>query len=156
MRTSERASLCALLLLAACGGDAREQTAAPPDSVAIALAQFEPARFDTITWTSDTARTNRGAVVWNFSCKKCHGQIGRGDGGMVVEGDTIRPPDFTTSWRFGTDEEAVIRYIFAGNAERMPHWGIQGLAERDIHAVTGYILKHLVGISDWTVQTPRS
>jgi hypothetical protein len=118
------------LALAACGGGGSEQADTPADSVALALEQYDPALFDTITWASDSSQINRGGIVWAFSCKKCHGQLGKGDGGQVMDGDTIRPPDFTTQWRFGTDDEGLIKAIYGGSAEGMPHWGISGLTTR--------------------------
>jgi len=143
------------LLFAACGGGGQDQTPVRPDSVAMALEQYSPAVFDTITWATDTAQTNRGAVVWSFSCVKCHGETGHGDAKMVVDADpeqpgmqpdTIVPPDFhMTDWRFRNDKEGLIKYIFSGNEKRMPHWGIVGLPPRDVDAVATYIQKMLVG-----------
>lgn len=134
------------LVMAACGGDTQDQAVvARPDSVAMALEQYSPALFDTITWATDTAETNRGAVVWTFSCKKCHGETGRGDPHLVVESDTIVPPDFhTPGWLYAADREALLKYIYMGNDRRMPHWGIEGLKPRDVAAVATYIQKMLV------------
>jgi len=144
------------LLLAACSGGDRDQAAVSrPDSVAMALEQYSPALFDTITWATDTAQTNRGAVVWTFSCKKCHGETGSGDGRMVLEvmdsatgtmvPDTIKPLNFhTPGWRFATDREGLVKYIYSGNDRRMPHWGIEGLKPRDVAAVATYIQTMLV------------
>ena len=147
-------------LLAACGGgDTEEQAGTAADTVAMALAAYDPALFDTISWSADSAQNNRGVVVWNFSCKKCHGQLGHGDGEDLAKlaelGDTVAPPNFATSWRFGSDKEAVIKAIFAGSAEGMPHWGVSGMKPRDIDAVAAYTLQHVVGISDMTVQTSK-
>jgi mono/diheme cytochrome c family protein len=143
------------LMLAACGGGGGgEQANTPSDSVALALEQYDPALFDTISWTSDSSEVNRGGIVWAFSCKKCHGQLGKGDGNQVIDGDTIRPPDFTTQWRFGTDDEGLMKAIYAGSAEGMPHWGLSGLKPRDIDAVATYVQKVLVGLGENAVQTP--
>lgn len=146
-------------LLAACGGGNKEQ-AAPPDSTAIALEKYSPTLFDTITWPSDSAKTNRGEVVFNFSCKKCHGQLGHGDGEAVAqaaaEGDTIKPPNFATDWRFGSDREAALKAVYAGTQKGMPHWGLTELNTRDVDAVVTYVMKNLAGVSALTVQTPKS
>jgi mono/diheme cytochrome c family protein len=136
------------MLLGACSGGAEQEQAqvARPDSVAMALEQYSPALFDTITWSTDTAQTNRGSIVWTFSCKKCHGETGSGDARMVVDGDTITPPDFhTPGWRFANDREGLLKYIYSGNDKRMPHWGIEGLKPRDVAAVATYIQTMLVG-----------
>jgi mono/diheme cytochrome c family protein len=122
----------------------------------MALEQYSPALFDTIQWASDSSQTNRGGVVWAFSCKKCHGQLGKGDAGMVLNGDTLRPPDFTTQWRFGSDTQALIKAIYAGNEAGMPHWGISGLKPRDISAVAAYVEKNIVGLGTNEVQTPTT
>ena len=141
-------ALLVLLLLVACGSGAQDQTeVARPDSVAMAMAleQYSPALFDSITWAADTAQTNRGAVVWTFSCKKCHGDTGRGDARLVVEGDTIVPPDFhMAGWRFASDRAGLLKYIYTGNEKRMPHWGIEGLKPRDMAAVATYIQTMLI------------
>lgn len=146
-------------LLAACGGGKQEQAAAPPDSTAMALEQYSPALFDTITWSGDSAQRNRGEVVWNFSCKKCHGQLGHGDGEGLAElaqmGDTIQPPDFATEWRFGTDREAALKAIYAGTQKGMPHWGLTALKPRDVDAVAAYVRQNLAGINNMTIQTPK-
>jgi mono/diheme cytochrome c family protein len=141
-------ALLVLLPLVACGGGTQDQTeVARPDSVAMAMAleQYSPALFDSITWAADTAETNRGAVTWIFSCKKCHGETGHGDARLVVEGDTIVPPDFSVAgWRFATDREGLLKYIYTGNEKRMPHWGIEGLKPRDMAAVATYIQTMLI------------
>jgi mono/diheme cytochrome c family protein len=136
------------LSLAACAGEPQENVdvqASGADTVAMALETYSPAMFDSITWAADTAQTNRGAVVWMFSCRKCHGDTGHGDGGWVIEGDTLRPPSFQTAgWRFASDRTELIKYIYAGNASGMPHWGVVGLKPRDIDAVAAYIQTMLV------------
>lgn len=139
--------LLGVLLLVACseGGQEQQAVTARPDSTAVALESYNAALFDTIAWKTDTAQTNRGAVVWTVSCTKCHGVEGRGDAKWVVDGDTLAPPDFTAaSWRFATDKAALMQYVYAGNQSGMPHWGIQGLKPRDIEAVATYIQKMLV------------
>lgn len=151
-------ALLVLPLLAACGGSGQDEAAVRPDSVAMALEQYSPALFDTIQWSADSAKINRGGVVWAFSCKKCHGAEGLGDANMVVGTDTLRPPNFTTQWRFGSDKEQLLKYIYSGNDKAMPHWGIEGLKPRDIDAVAGYIMQNLIGAADTTAQaqTPTS
>lgn len=130
-------------LLAACSGGAQNEGVATAEGdtlLTAALASYSPAVFDSIAWTTDTARTNRGAVVWSFSCKKCHGEAGRGDGGWVINGDTLRPPDFQQpGWRFATDEAELMKYVYTGNPNGMPHWGVEGLKPRNISAVAAYI-----------------
>lgn len=140
---SWRTLLFPLLLVAmgGCGGGNGDAEArATVDSVALARQAFDTAAFDTITWAADSAATNRGQIVFMYSCRKCHGEGGRGDGGFVMNGDTLRPPSFLApDWRFANDRAALRAYIFAGNEKGMPHWGLVGLKAKDIDAVARYI-----------------
>jgi len=72
------------------------------------------------------------------------GEEGYGDGEYEVDGHTLRPPSFRAAdWRFADDAEALRRYIYAGNAQGMPHWGIRRMAARDIVALDLYIRTEL-------------
>ncbi len=141
-------ALAVLIGLAACGGgsDADRQMTQEVDSVALAEAAYDSAAFDTITWESEQKAVERGGVVWAYSCRKCHGERGRGDAGFVLRGDTLEPPSFLAmDWALAGDPEAIRRAIFAGNAEGMPHWGLVGLGPKDIDAVVKYIMLDLRG-----------
>lgn len=134
------------LMVACQGGEPAEEQSAPTgaDSVAAALAAFDPAAFDSISWDTHEAALERGGVVFRFSCRKCHGEGGAGDGGFVASGDTLQPPSFLTEeWQFADDREALRQHIFTGTADGMPHWGLEGLKYRDIDAVSYYILETL-------------
>jgi mono/diheme cytochrome c family protein len=139
------------LALAACA-NAEERSAAAEqarldaaeDTVRLAAEAYDPALFDAIEWEADSVALTRGSIVWNFSCVKCHGSMGLGDGGFVARGDTLRPPSFLgADWRFADDHDGLRRYIFAGNTEGMPHWGIVGLKPEDVDAVARYIREFL-------------
>lgn len=136
-----------MIVLAACGGGQQQEAVVSDvqaDSVALATEQFDAAVFDTLTWASDTAALNRGRVVFAFSCRKCHGPTGLGDGGFVMQGDTLRPPSLLApDWKFASDPAALRLQVFTGNASGMPHWGLVGLRMRDIDAVVRYILEDL-------------
>jgi mono/diheme cytochrome c family protein len=123
------------------GGDAEEEmTEMAPDSMAMAQEAFDPAAFDTITWESQAAAEERGAVVYQYSCRKCHGETGLGDAGFVMQGDTLRPPSFRDpDWAYGADKTALMEKIFVGTEVGMPHWGLAGLGAKDIDAVATYI-----------------
>lgn len=137
-----------LLLFALSACDVPERDAAvvtSADTVAAALATYDPAAFDTIRWESDSIALARGSDVFKWACAECHGQGGAGDGSFVNEqGDTLRPPSFLRpTWRFAGDHDGLRRQVFAGNAQGMPHWGLVKMLPRDIDAVTLYILKEL-------------
>jgi mono/diheme cytochrome c family protein len=145
MRSATWSLVVALVVaVAGCGGEQAERQAAAPDSVALALAVITPATFDTVSWPSDSAAIARGAVVWTYSCRKCHGVDGSGNGGFVQQGDTVRPPTLLApEWRLAGDRAAVREQIFTGTNAGMPHWGIVGLKPRDVDAAAIYIEKML-------------
>lgn len=130
---------------------APETSEAPPvdrllraDTVAMARAAFDPAAFDTLVWESPDAATSRGRLVFRISCAKCHGEEGAGDGGFVMNGDTLRPPSFLPAeWRFAEDPVGLRRQIFTGTVAGMPYWGLVGLKYRDIDAVARFIGQEL-------------
>ncbi len=139
--------LAPLIALSACRGEAVEEESEPTaaDSVAQALAEFDPAILDTATWESRAAALARGANVWKWACATCHGEEGRGDGEYEIEGDTLHPPSFQTDdWRFADDPEGLRRYIYAGNVQGMPHWGLRQMRARDIVALDLYIRTELI------------
>lgn len=122
---------------------AAEQAAA--DTMTMAVEAYEAAAFDTISWDDPAAAVERGATVFRFSCQKCHGPNGEGDGGWVMGGDTIRPPSFhVADWEFAEDRDALREQIYVGTLDGMPHWGLEGLKYRDVDAVAIYIQAELV------------
>lgn len=134
--------------LTACSTDAPppvvEQGPTRADTVAMAMAAFDPAAFDTITWDAPDDAVNRGSLVFRISCSKCHGEQGAGDGGFVMQGDTLRPPSFLAAgWRFAEDPMGLRQQIYTGNVAGMPYWGLVGLKYRDIDAVARYIQRFL-------------
>ena len=146
MNRSRLFALTGLAVLAACSApesdvSLEEQAAiAQADSVREAAAMYDPTAYDSISWETEEAAQERGMVVFNYSCRKCHGEAGAGDGGFVQRGDTLRPPTFLAEdWDFADDRDGLRRQVFVGTAEGMPHWGFHGLRYRDIDAVAIYI-----------------
>lgn len=113
------------------------------DSVARAEAEYDPAVFDTVRWGSDGERLERGAVVWRFSCRKCHGTTGMGDGETAQDLDIDMPVIVAEDWEYAGDPEAIRHRIYVGHESDMPTWGLYGLEYRDIDAVTYFIENHL-------------
>jgi mono/diheme cytochrome c family protein len=133
--------LLAPLVLAACGGEPADE---PATETVEAAAVLSPALFDSIAWDDDRSALDRGATVYSYSCAKCHGDSGRGDGGYMLEGRVLRPPSFLEDdWRFADDLQGLRRAILEGNDKGMPHWGRAGLSPRDTDAVARYITRRL-------------
>ena len=140
--------LISLVWMGACGEEP-EQEVVPQgptraDSVALAEAAFDATVFDTISWDGDQTAVERGGVVFSYSCRKCHGDGGRGNGNFVFQGDTLRPPSFlATDWQYAEDGIGLRERIFSGNAAGMPYWGLAGLKYQDVDAVADYIVEFL-------------
>ncbi len=114
------------------------------DTVAVAMAQYGEAMFDTVKFASDAEALSRGADVYAWACASCHGPKGKGDGRFVLNGDTLHPPSFLEpDWRFAKDEPGLRKRIFVGNTRGMPHWGLRQMQPRDIVAVQKYIVQKL-------------
>ena len=137
-----------MLLTAACGrdsgseradGDAGALRAARADSVRMATARFDPTAFDSITWNSPEERLERGGVVWSFSCRKCHGDEGLGDGELARVEELTMPVITAADWEYAGDVPAIRRRIYVGHESDMPSWGLYGLKYRDIDAVAQYM-----------------
>ena len=136
----------------ACGGgeETPEQAverlrAARADSVAMAEAAYDAGGFDTISWATAEERVERGRVVWQFSCAKCHGPGGMGTGELAQEWGLAMPDLTAPDWEYAGDVEAIRHRIFVGHESEMPNWGLHGLKYRDIDAVTAYIVNGLRG-----------
>lgn len=144
MRAWKFLTLGTLAALTACGGEPETPEQSAPtaaDTVQAAMAQYDPAGFDTITWATAEDAIVRGSVVFSYSCAKCHGRHGEGNGNFVTQGDTLRPPDITvTDWRFLDDREGLREYIYVGSDASMPHWGLEGLRYKDIDAVSAFLI----------------
>jgi mono/diheme cytochrome c family protein len=143
-------ALVGSLVLSGCGPTPEEmaaaaaaaQAAAQDSLMAEASGAFDASVFDTITWEDAQKRMDRGEQVYNFSCNKCHGPEGLGDGGFVRDGDALVPPSFREpTWRMAGDEAAIRQAIFVGTLENMPHWGMEGLKAEAIDAVTHFIME---------------
>jgi len=109
------------------------------DSVAQAAAAWDPAAFDSIAWDDDTARLERGQMVWSFSCAKCHGAGGAGDGEVAREHELTVPTLLDPDWALAGNIGEIRHTIFVGHVSAMPNWGLVGLKSRDLDAVSYFI-----------------
>lgn len=140
-------SVVAVAAALACGLSQEEQAAqraeelrlARADSVAQAEAIYDAAVFDTIRWPSPDSALVRGQVVWRFSCQKCHGAEGRGDGELAREHELAMPNVLSADWEYAGDIPAIRHRVFVGHESEIPNWGLHGIAYRDIDAVAIYM-----------------
>jgi mono/diheme cytochrome c family protein len=141
-------TVVALAWLAACAKEApppaEQVNTGRADSVAMAATLFDPANFDTVTWNSPDEALTRGGLVFRVSCNKCHGVTGNGDGDLVADGKSAKPPSFIAAdWKYADDPMGLRKAIFTGSAQNMPYWGLVGLKYRDLDAVATYITAYL-------------
>ena len=143
----------AALAVSSCGPGPEERAAARQeairqaraDSMAQAEAIYDAAAYDSISWTHADSALARGATVYRFSCQRCHGFLGHGDGDLATEHE-LEVPDLTVDdWEYDGDLEAVRHRIFVGHESEMPNWGLHGLEYRDIDAVAKHILAVIRG-----------
>jgi mono/diheme cytochrome c family protein len=143
------AGLTLVAVLSACGGGGDEAVpevspeealrAARADSMARAEAMYDAAVFDTLTWEDDNARWERGGVVWSFTCQRCHGADGKGQGEDAVKFE-ITVPDLTgPDWQYADDLPAIRHRIFVGHESEMPSMGLIGLSYPDVDAAAHYV-----------------
>ncbi|MDH3733957.1 MAG: cytochrome c [Gemmatimonadota bacterium] len=145
--------ILALAFLAACGPSAEEQQAARDEGIRFARADstaqaevlYDPAGFDTITWASPDSALSRGTTVFLYSCRRCHGSTGLGDGDLAQEHGIVMPDVTAAGWQFAGDLEGIRHRVFVGHESEMPNWGLHGLPYRDVDAVARYILTRLRG-----------
>jgi mono/diheme cytochrome c family protein len=135
------------LTLAAAACEIERAPTMDPEEVQVAEAEerYDPAAFDTVVWASQGAAIERGREIYTWVCADCHGPEGRGDGGRVIDGDTIRPPSFhRPDWPYAEDPQELQHKVFVGNTLGMPHWGLRLMRPRDIVALEQYIRLELV------------
>lgn len=134
-------AVSSILAIAACGGHDFE----PPDRgerVRAAEAQYASASFDSIGWESAKARLDEGNTVYAEKCRRCHGQLGRGETDYARQRGLDVPSLVGAEWPFD-QMDALRRQVFIGHEDGMPIFGDAGLSLRDIDAVSAYILIEL-------------
>lgn len=134
------------LVVAACGGGrADDDGVETGETETVPAAVIDLAVFDSIGWTDDAVALDRGATVYAYSCARCHGDTGAGDGRYRLQGRLLRPPSFRAAdWEFANDFEGLREAILTGDRTRgMPCWSDAGLPARDVDAVARYITRRL-------------
>lgn len=139
------AGLMVVLGSAACETQQEEPEPTEQEIVQSAEQEYDPAVYDTVSWPSDSAAIARGSDIFKWACAECHGPEGEGDGGRVIDGDTIRPPSFhQEDWSYADNPDALHEKVFVGNSLGMPHWGLRQMRPRDIVAVERFIRFELI------------
>ena len=139
----------AVMALAALTSACEQQQAEPlvtdeAARTAEAVMAYDASAYDTVRWATDEEAIARGRDIFAWACAECHGPGGAGDGGRVIEGDTLHPPSFLEpDWEYADDPNALHRKVFIGNTLGMPHWGLRQMRPRDIVAVERYIRMEL-------------
>ena len=144
MRSRLRRWTPALIVLAvlACS-DHEFHPPSEAEKVARADSMYSPALFDTIAWSSDSARVHTGNLVFADECRRCHGPLGRGGTDYAEEAGLTVPSLVEEDWAYADQIDSVRHRVFVGHAGGMPNWGSGQLTPRQIDAAVAYILKQL-------------
>jgi mono/diheme cytochrome c family protein len=130
-------AVLALGALAACGHEFE-----PPDrgeQVRAAEAEYTPALFDSVTWTSQEARVQEGNAIYAEDCRRCHGPLGRGETPYAAERGLDVPSLVERNWPLESLAD-LRRQIYVGHETGMPIFGQGGLSLYQMDAVASYIL----------------
>lgn len=133
----------AILLVAAGCSDHEFHPPSEEEEEARADSLYSPALFDTLTWSSDSARIETGNLVFADECRRCHGPLGRGETDYARENELHVPSLVQEDWRFADMIDSVRHVVFVGHGEGMPDWGVGRLSPRQIDAAAAYILELL-------------
>ena len=140
----KRPALLGLVLALAAGGCSDHEFHPPDEEVRTAQADslYSAATFDTLTWSSDSARIATGNLVFADECRRCHGPLGRGETDYARERDLDVPSLVREDWPYAGSVDSVRYAIFVGHGE-MPEWGVGRLTARQIDAVAAYLIRQL-------------
>ena len=141
---TKRLTLLTLALGLAAGACSDHEFHPPDEESRSAQADtlYSPVAFDTLTWSSDSARIATGNLVFADECRRCHGPVGRGDTDYARENELDVPSLVEEDWAYAGSIDSVRHAIFVGHGE-MPEWGIGRLSTREIDAVATYLLRQL-------------
>lgn len=131
-------AMVALMAAMAC----EHQEFEPPDRaerVRAAEADYTPAVFDSVIWSSQEARIQEGNTIYAEDCRRCHGVLGGGETPYAAERNLEVPSLVETDWALD-DLAALRRQIYVGHETGMPIFGQGGLTVYQIDAVSSYIL----------------
>lgn len=104
---------------------------------------YNPAIFDTITWSSTADRIQQGNLVFADECRRCHGPLGRGGTDYDRANELQVPSLVERDWPLAGRIDSARYEIFVGHGSGMPNWGVGRLSPRQIDAAAFYILHQL-------------
>ena len=99
--------------------------------------------WDTIAWQSEEQRALAGNEVFAARCRNCHGPLGRGGTEYAASRGVDVPSLVEPEWRMAGRPDSVRHRVFVGHVAGMPTWGVAGITQRDIDAVSFYLLESL-------------
>lgn len=138
-----RAGWLALVTLALGCGKKEFEPPSDETRVSEAVADFDPAWFDTIEWADNEQMLIDGASVYASTCRDCHGTMGAGGTAYAATRQLAVPSLVSENWEHRDDLPSVRRIVFSGHLGGMPTHGIAGISLREIDAVARYVLEQL-------------
>lgn len=132
-------ALLVAALALGCGGEPAPGTDGRDAEVARAESAWDAAAFDTVTWNRAVARSDRGRAVYYYSCSKCHGPEGEGQGSRARRDELEVPSIVAPDWAYDGRIDSIRRAVFVGHRSGMPSWGLTDLSLRDLDAVAYYV-----------------
>lgn len=132
-----------LLVAAAACSDHEFHPPSEGEQVERADSAYSATLFDTVSWSSHSARMQAGNLVFADECRRCHGTLGRGGTDYAEEQELSVPSLVEPDWEYVGSVDTVRHRIFVGHATGMPQWGVGHLDVREIDAVAAYILLQL-------------
>jgi mono/diheme cytochrome c family protein len=118
----------------------------PPDRearLADAETRYDAVVWDTISWESGQQRALEGNGVYAAQCRNCHGPVGRGGTEYAASRGLEVPSLVEAEWSMAGQIDSLRHRVFVGHLGGMPTWGVAGISEREIDAVSYYVLEDL-------------
>jgi mono/diheme cytochrome c family protein len=107
-----------------------------------AEARFAEVVWDTISWDDGAQRSLEGNGVFAAKCRNCHGPLGLGGTEYAVGRGLDVPSLVEEGWPMA-HIDSIRHRVFVGHVAGMPTWGVAGITEREIDAVSHYLLEEL-------------
>ena len=143
MRSLRIVVLLVPALAVGCKGEKAFEAPDRDEQIVDAEERFRAARFDTVTWADDDERALAGNAVYAARCRNCHGTMGAGATDYAAGRGLEVPSLVDETWEVSPQIDSVRHRVFVGHAAGMPTWGVAGITNREIDAVSYYVLERL-------------